>query len=140
MDEVIRAMVDIESASHIAKHAQEALIDSGNFGYSYLVRAAVEGFSYAEKSTGVSGWQALKDWLETSARLSTPTTQALSDATFNLIYESLCQPKTSIAVDTIVNQLHRASASDWLRLMSDATASDKLSWRMPWIPRLLPIS
>lgn len=140
MDEVIRAMVDIESASQIAKHAQEALIDSGNFGYSHLVMAAVEGFSYAVKSTGVSGWQALKDWLEASARLSTPTTQALCDATFHLIYESLRQPNRSIAADTVVNQLHRASAAEWSQLMSDVTATDKLSWRMPWIPRLLPIS
>lgn len=137
--EVIRAMADLDSAIRMAEHAREVLIDSGNFGYTNLVTAATERYLRATTAKGGLGWRAMKDWLETSARLSVPQTQSLSDASFHLIHESLRQPNNSEAARIVFDHLQRASASEWFHLMSGAFADDPLGWRAPWIPRLLPV-
>jgi hypothetical protein len=138
LDEVVRAMSDLEMAADLVKNAYETLIVSGKFSYRHLVSAATDGLLGLTNTRSDAGWHQMKAWLALSARLSTDRTQSLSHAAFHLIHETSAHRSVSAAERIVLERLARESASDWFRLMSDAVVEDRLIWRLPWIPRLLP--
>lgn len=134
MDEVIRAMNDLDQCQEIVSNAKRSLIESKMFDYSQLVETACKGLLL---SHGVSSakWNQFSEFLLFSQKAQESAPE-LHDATLHLISEVLIPgaPLTLSALQ-IKQAIKNFQGLDWLQEMKQLTKEDSMSTRSPWIWR-----
>jgi hypothetical protein len=137
LDEVIRAMKDLDQCQEIVSNAKRSLIESKMFDYSQLVETACNGLLL---SRGVSSanWNQFSEFLQFSQKAQESVPE-LHDATLHLISEVLIpSAPLSLSALQIKQAIDNFEGSDWLKEMTQLTKEDSMSTRSPWIWRSVP--
>jgi hypothetical protein len=137
LDEVIRAMKDLDHCQEIVSNAKRSLIESKMFDYSQLVETACNGLLL---SRGVSSanWNQFSEFLQFSQKAQESVPE-LHDATLHLISEVLIpSAPLSLSALQIKQAIDNFEGSDWLKEMTQLTKEDSMSTRSPWIWRSVP--
>jgi hypothetical protein len=143
LEEVLRAMRDLEMCQEIANQAHKVLIESGRFDYKMLSSAVTEhlGLPLGEL-TPDPGWEELSDHLS-QARRAQQFSNELHDAV-QLAIRTELSPRTwskqdSIAVTELMKILSEVDLVDWYRHQKETAKQDADSRRTIWTWRDLPI-
>lgn len=138
LDEVLDVMKDMERCQEIVTNARIALVDSQMFDYSQLVETACGGLLPAQRGDCVH-WNDFAEFLQFS-RLAQELGPELHDAVMHAIHSDSDLVSSTAPEHVHINHiLGRLSLRSWWQSMQNASASDPISARAPWIWRSLLI-
>jgi hypothetical protein len=136
MDEVLNAIKDLARCQEIVGQARIALVDSQMFDYSQLVGTACGGLLSAQGGD-CAQWNDLAEFLRFS-RLAQELAPELHDAVmYALQSDSDFVSVTSPGLSHISRILDELSLGEWFQSIKDASSSDLIGRRAPWIWRSL---
>jgi hypothetical protein len=166
IDKVVDAMRDLDRCQEIVASARTALVDSGVFDYGRLVHAATDGLLEGPAGPS-SSWTSLVDWLADASSVDQQVGHELHDLCLHFVNEVILEmnegdvEKLILSLsDTSAGQLvekmfttHPARNANsrvlaevrkhhqesWFINQVDFARHDRLSRRVPWIWRPLPI-
>ncbi len=166
IDEVVRAMRDLDRCQDIVNNARLALVDSGVFDYGRLVDAATDGL-VTSSGRPDSSWKLLVQYLTEASSVDRQDGHELHDACLHLINEVVldmknddiddlvsCLSKASReecvgkgfvqhrarhAISHVMREVQRLNRETWFMNQIEFTCRDRLSRRVPWTWRPMPI-
>jgi hypothetical protein len=136
MDEVLDAMKDMERCQGIVANARIALVDSQMFDYSQLVETACRGL-LPTQGGDCAHWNDFAEFLQFS-RSAQELAPELHDAVMHALQSgSDLISSTCPELSHIIQTLDRHELKLWSHSMMDASVSDPIGMRAPWIWRSL---
>jgi hypothetical protein len=139
INEVVKAMNDLDRCQEIAANAKMSLLDSKMFDYAQLVDTVCRGLLPKEGSQ-CEQWERFSDFL-LFAQSARNMSVELHDAALHLISEVLIPRRPATVSTTQVEQIiSDVNLSNWLNKLMEGSRDDALVLRCPWIWRPVPYS
>jgi hypothetical protein len=133
MDEVIRAMKDLDQCQEIVSNAKRSLIESKMFNYSQLVETACNGLLF---SHGVNSaeWNQFSEFLRFS-QMAQESSPELHDALLYAMKYGESSGQSTVEMRYVKQMMENDSLNEWQFLISALSAENPIEQRAPWIWR-----
>jgi hypothetical protein len=139
LDEVIRAMKDLDQCQEIVSNAKRSLIESKMFDYSQLTQITTANMlGISSSCTSFAEWETFKAEIEKSSYFFKYLSTEFHDAFFHLIAESITSkdsPVLNVAKEFVIKTIEHHNEEQKFELLSGLFRSDSMSVRAPWIWR-----
>jgi hypothetical protein len=139
MDEVLRAMKDLDQCQEIVSNAKRSLLDSKMFDYSQLAEIATANLIVTTSTcASIVGWETLKAEIKRQSFFFEKWSPEFHDAVFHLIAESVISKKSSfpnVAKEFAIEEIELNEERERFRILLESFRSDSITFRAPWIWR-----
>ena len=133
MDEVIRAMKDLDMCQQIVSNAKRSLIDSKMFDYCQLVETACDGL-LSPQGVNSARWNKFSEFLRFSQRAQESSPE-LHDALLYAMKYGESSGQSTVEMRYVKQMMENDSLNEWQSLISALSAENPIEQRAPWIWR-----